>query len=92
MAVVFYILGWLGMLTGAGWLALTARAAAEGANAPAATAIALMLISTPATGLIIGGLLLIAVGGVITRLNRIARNTADTADAVEALLRIEEGK
>lgn len=45
-----------------------------------------VLAAAPGFSTVFGGLMLLAIGTALYRLGQIARNTADTADAVEALL------
>ena len=88
MAVVLYLLGWLAVLGGGGWAALSlstsvAEALRRGGAEPLPSLLALA-IATPGLGMMLGGLLLLAAGGVLTRLDRIVRNTGETLELLEA--------
>lgn len=92
MGLIFWILGLLAIVGGAGWMALTLREALDAGGAGGPGALAAVLLAMPGLSVVFAGLLLIAVGTVLNRLGRIVRNTADTADAVEALLAAQEAR
>lgn len=83
MPMIFTVLGAIVTSIGALWIALVLR------NLPAAEAAVLAgwLAAAPGFSVVMSGLLLLAIGQVLHRLAQIARNTGDTADALEALVK-----
>lgn len=71
MAVIFYVLGCIGLVIG-GFLTLSGLFAGSAGTSAAS----FMLLGVPGISTIISSLLLLAVGGVLTRLDRIIENTA----------------
>lgn len=84
MAALFYVLGGLVMLLGAGWFAIVLGQPlpVEGAGM---ALIGKTLAATFPLSMMFAGLLLLAVGGVLSRLDRIERNTAGAALALEKI-------
>jgi hypothetical protein len=83
-----YLLGWLAVLGGGAWAGLSlsttiGEALRRGGAEPLPSLLALA-IATPGLTTILAGLLLIAAGGVLTRLGRIARNTEDLLEEVRS--------
>ena len=73
---VFYVLGLLALLVGAGWKGQV------GVNA-GTFSLASVFAATSELALIVSGLGILAVASGLSFLRRIASNTADTADALE---------
>lgn len=95
MAYVFYVLGWLGILGGGGWIALTLQASRNidpaGPYAGAA-ALGQFVAMAPGFSIMFGGLLLLAIGGGLARLDgilRYARMSARTNKDILEITRIE---
>ena len=84
MAAVFYILGGLVMLLGAAWFATVLGQPLPVGGAGMAL-IGKTLAATFPLSMMFAGLLLLAIGGVLSRLDRIAKNTADAAVALEKI-------
>lgn len=80
MYYVFYVLGALTFLVGAAWTGLL-LANAQGIS------IAIVVAAAPGLTFMGSGLGLLAIGSGLNYLRKITRNTADTADAIEALLK-----
>lgn len=94
MTVLFYLLGWVVFGIGSLWLSLaiwatvqTAQVGGGGQYAGAGAVIGFLIAGGPAIGVILGGLLILGLGALMARLDRVKRNTADIADAVEDLVR-----
>lgn len=77
MTVVFYILGSVVMAAGGLWVFLTIANAARSSNQMAS--VAALIVAAPGFSVMFGGLLLLAIGAVLARLDRIATNTARTS-------------
>ena len=81
MAYVFYLVGWLAVLGGGSWGYLTIRTAgalaepapgaAQGANSLAN--LATLVLIAPSLSIIAGGLIFLAIGAALSRLDAIAR-------------------
>lgn len=92
MAYIFYLLGWLGILAGAGWAALAFQAAASARGAvgsPAAgdsalAGVAGVVVAAPGLGLMFSGLLL-AIGGGLARLDGIVRQSRRTNRMLQSI-------
>jgi len=84
MGAVFHILGWLLILGGAAWAALVLQLASVFTSTPAEN-LTTMLALAPALGTMFFGLLLVALGGVFHRLDKIVRYTAISARALKPL-------
>lgn len=75
MVAVFYFLGTLGIIFGFGWSVLAAiQPAAAGEHDPWMILHWLMAIA-PGLGLTAGGLVFLALAGVLSRLDQIVENT-----------------
>lgn len=79
MAVIFYLLGWIGILGGAGWAGYTIF---QGVRTTTALSDIInyltnfgLLAASPGLWMLFSGLMLLAVGGVLSRLSEIAYNT-----------------
>ncbi|MGB3338286.1 MAG: hypothetical protein WBA73_14020 [Devosia sp.] len=86
MASVFNALGWLAVLIGGAWSGLILFAPRAGAALTGMDVLARLVVAWPGLGLVFSGLFLLAIGGVLSRLDKIVRNTAGTAAATEALM------
>lgn len=88
MGLIFFVLGWVSILGGAGWIGFVVYDSirAGGSFQPSVLADLVLASASAALALIALGFALMAIAGVLGRLDRIVRNTGDTADAVEALL------
>ena len=86
MAVIFYLLGWIGILVGAGWAGYTLYGGVQSAmtNPSSQSMISAILdyltnfgLLSASSGLwmLFSGLLLLAIGGILSRLSEIAYNT-----------------
>jgi uncharacterized membrane protein YjgN (DUF898 family) len=79
MAFLFYILAWLSILGGAayaGYLVVNATRAVAGTDQWIAFALNQgLLVTMPALQVILAGLVLLAIAGVLSRLDEIAYNT-----------------
>jgi hypothetical protein len=77
MAYVFYVLGMLGLFGGLLWTGMAFRAVGQlnGADPyySAGLAIGAFATMSPGIGLMVVGLFLLAIGGILGRLDRIAR-------------------
>lgn len=85
MAVVFYIIGGIGIAGGLLWsvgaVGIASSAGLSGGQAiEAGATLAGLIAAAPGIGLTISSLLLLAVGGVLARLDRIVWNTAGEPD------------
>lgn len=93
MPIVFYVLGWLTIIGGAWALYSIARFASDNAGgdqyAQAGTGLAIMIAGAPALSAIFIGLLLLAVGRVLTRLDTIADFTRISAQTLDEAYRRE---
>ena len=78
MALVFYLLGWLCIVSGGfyTWTLLANGAAPAGEAGSAAANVLLVSLAQPGLTVMMGGLILLAIGGVLTRLDKIVANTA----------------
>ncbi|MBN9335387.1 hypothetical protein [Devosia sp.] len=83
MTSFFYGLGIVIILIGAAWCVLIFGQPYSGTSM--AMAGRLMAIA-PGISIMGGGLLFLAIGGILGRLDKIAHSAADTADAIEDLL------
>jgi hypothetical protein len=84
MAYAFYVLGVL--VTGGGiWWTVVAYNAASGASPGAAQAFAMLMIAAPGFSVIFAGLILLAIGGGLARLDTIARYSRQTARLMRAM-------
>jgi hypothetical protein len=86
MAVIFYLLGWIGILVGAGWAGYTLFQGIQNVvSAPSSQSMISgiidyltnfgLLSASPGLWTLFSGLLLLAVGGILSRLSEIAYNT-----------------
>ncbi len=86
MAIIFYLLGWIGILGGAGWAGYTLFQGIQNVlNAPAQSSMITgildyltnfgLITASPGLWMLFAGLLLLAVGGILSRLSEIAYNT-----------------
>jgi hypothetical protein len=75
MAAIFYIIGALGVLIGLAWAALGWFQPYPVNFGPGADIMARALIIVPGLGVIGSGLVFLAIGGVLSRLDRIVENT-----------------
>ncbi len=81
MAFLFYILGWLAILGGAAWSGYMVYLGISGLPTAGVQEIIEyltrtgLLVATPGLWYVFCGLLLLAVGGVLSRLDEIAYNT-----------------
>ena len=90
---VFYLLGSMGILAGAGWAALALNAAASARSAVGSSAAADnvlagaagLVVAAPGVGLILSGLLLLAIGGGLARLDGIVRQVRRTNRILESI-------
>lgn len=88
MSAIFYILGWLCIVAGAGWGFLIINgAAANGGMSPG-----VIVAVLPGASVIFAGLVMLALSGILYRLKRIDRHTGDTADAIEDLVTLMKSK
>jgi hypothetical protein len=78
MAIIFYLLGWLCIVSGGFYTWVLITGGAQPPDQPGAALSNVMLVSLAQPGLTVmmGGLILLALGGALSRLDRIARNTA----------------
>lgn len=80
MAAIFYVLGLVSIVLGGGWVAYAIiTPPAQTGYDPSVVQLGRLLALSPGVGLIAGGLLLLAIGGVLSRLDRIAENTSKGA-------------
>jgi hypothetical protein len=79
----FTAIGWVLLLVGGGWCVLVASTASSTSSMALFGVLIAML---PGFSVVGSGLIFLAIGGVLARLDRIARSVADTADATEGLL------
>lgn len=84
MSFIFSGLGLLTVALGVLWSAIVV-------SQPGPATMAKVLAAAPGFATVFGGLMLLAIGTALYRLGQIAKNTADTADAVEALLPKKQG-
>ena len=86
MAVIFYLLGWIGILVGAGWAGYTLFQGLQNViSSPAETSMLSgildyltkfgLVAASSGLWMLFSGLLLLAVGGILARLSEIAYNT-----------------
>lgn len=79
MATVFYVIGWLVIIGGAvvgGYTALGMSQAMNNVGVYGASTVFGVALAS-ALGIVMTGLLLLAIGGVLARLDRIVYNTAN---------------
>lgn len=77
MAVVFYVIGWLVIIGGAalgGFSVYSVAQAAGSANLSSLGALYGAAVG-PSVGIMVSGLMFLAIGGVLARLDRIVYNT-----------------
>ncbi|WP_375597601.1 hypothetical protein [Devosia sp. Naph2] len=84
MSYIFSTLGLITLAMGILWSAIVL-------SQPGPATMAKVLAAAPGFSTVFGGLMLLAIGTALYRLGQIAKNTADTADAVEALLPKKQG-
>ncbi|WP_029042584.1 hypothetical protein [Cucumibacter marinus] len=85
MTYLFYLLGWICVLVGVAWSALIFGQPLR----PDATGYAILgrlIAVTPGASVIFGGFLLLAIGGVLHRLDKIVDNSAETSDLLERVV------
>jgi hypothetical protein len=86
MAVIFYLLGWIGILGGAGWAGYNLFRGLQSVLAAPANNSQLtgilnyltdygILIASPGLWMMFAGLMLLGFGGMLARLSEIAYNT-----------------
>jgi hypothetical protein len=88
MAFVFYVLGWLGILAGGGWVGLALYAARNvDQTSPYAEAAVLgsLVAMAPGFSVSFGGLLVLAIGGGLARLDGILRYSRMSARTIKDL-------
>jgi hypothetical protein len=88
MAFVFYVLGWLGILGGGGWVALALYAARNvDQTSPYAESAVLgsLIAMAPGFSVSFGGLLVLAIGGGLARLDGILRYSRMSARTLQDL-------
>ncbi len=78
MALVFYLLGWLCIVSGGfyTWTLIANGVAPAGEAASAAANVVLVSLALPGLLVMVGGLVLLGIGAVLVRLNKIVANTA----------------
>jgi len=78
MAIVFYLLGWLCIVSGGfyTWALIANGIAPAGEAGSAAANVLLVSLTLPGLLVMMGGLVLLAIGAVLTRLDKIVANTA----------------
>jgi hypothetical protein len=98
MAYLFYVLGWLSVLAGGAWLAVVVTAASRSSAlaggdqyASAGAMLGLLAVGTPALGVLFGGLILLAIGGGLARLDGILRHSRRTARVLDDMQRAAGG-
>lgn len=75
MAFTFYIFGALGVILGIAWSALAMMQPVTDATYSSLVLFARLIVVAPGLSLAAGGLLFMAIGGVLSRLDRIVENT-----------------
>lgn len=93
MAIVFYVLGWLTIL-GGGWVLVNiirfaGLTSSSDQYAQAGVGLAIIIAGAPALGAMFGGLLLLAIGGVLSRLDTIAKFSRYSAQVLDDTYRRE---
>lgn len=83
MSELFNALGWILGLIGAAWCLLVLSQATPRSSMEY---FGLVVAVLPGLSIIGSGLIFLAIGGVLARLDKIVRSAADTADATEDLL------
>lgn len=94
---MFYVLGWLSIVGAGGWLALVYQSASEARAfagtdqyASAGALIGTLAIGAPGVGVLFGGLLLLAIGGGLARLDGILRHSRRSARILDDMIRRDE--
>lgn len=82
MSVLFYILGLVLIVGGAGWSFLIFTSAASQGGLSLAVAMA----TFPGASVVFAGFLFLGLSGILYSLKRISRNTGDAADALDELV------
>lgn len=75
MAAILYIVGYLAIAVGLAWATLGFFQPYPVEFGPGAEILSRAIIMSPGLGIIGGGLLFMAVGGVLSRLDKIVENT-----------------
>lgn len=85
MAYVFYALGAFAMLVGIVWTGTVLSAPADTTNGIAV--LAKLAVATPGLSFILSGLLFLAIGSGLRMLGRITRNTSETVQLLEDMIK-----
>lgn len=77
MAYIFYGMGWIALIAGLGWSLIVASASGHAGLSGYAITTALIVIA-PGLGVAVSGMLLLAIGGILARLDTIVRYSRDS--------------
>lgn len=90
MSAVFYILGWLCTLFG-GWWVFTTFSTVRG-PITAGQVLGVIIAGAPGFSVLATGLVLLAIGGVLGRLDTIARYSRQSARTLREILAVGRGE
>lgn len=92
MIFVFNVLGWMSVVIGALSAGFTLFGRSARGPISSAEMFARIAVAMPGLGLMFVGLLLFAIAGVLSRLDKIVANTAATTSATAALMERGAGR
>lgn len=90
MSAVFYILGWIATLFGGWWVLGTFSQV--GSPVTSGMVLGIIIAAAPGFSVLATGLVLLAIGGVLGRLDTIARYSRQSAKTLREILAVGRGE